>query len=217
MNKRGVSDQNGYRSLMLLDEISKGAPLSQRDLSRRLNIALGLVNSFLKNLVAKGYIKIREVPSKRYAYYLTSKGFAEKSRLTYHYLYNYTRLYHNARKDFRALFGRLREKGIRTVAFAGIDMVAEIAYLSIQEAGISIAGVMDDEKKGGDFFRHTILSFDEVSYLECQGVVITTLSRADSVYGELRRCGVPEDSIWAIAPHEEEAAAPDGSREGELK
>ncbi|MDP2753608.1 MAG: winged helix-turn-helix transcriptional regulator [Nitrospirota bacterium] len=96
--------QDTYKSLLLLDEISKGHPLSQRDLSKRLNIALGLVNSYIKNLVSKGYITIRAIPTKRYAYFLTPKGFAEKTRLTYHHLQNFTNLYREARRDFQKLF-----------------------------------------------------------------------------------------------------------------
>ena len=72
-----------FRSLQILDELSNNDSLTQRDLSSRLGIALGLVNSYIKNLIAKGYITVKAIPTKRYAYYLTPKGFAEKTRLTY--------------------------------------------------------------------------------------------------------------------------------------
>ena len=55
-----------YRSLQLLDEISKNHELTQRDLSRKLGVALGLINSYLKNLVSKGYITVSTIPRKRY-------------------------------------------------------------------------------------------------------------------------------------------------------
>ena len=52
----GVSIQQAeeYRSLLVLDEISKNGNVTQRDLSKNLGIALGLVNSYIKNLVSKG-------------------------------------------------------------------------------------------------------------------------------------------------------------------
>jgi DNA-binding MarR family transcriptional regulator len=198
VNGKVAGERNAYRSLMLLDEIAKGSPLSQRDLSRRLNIALGLVNSFLKNLVAKGYVKIKGIPSKRYVYYLTPRGFAEKSRLTYHYLHNYTSIYHNARKDYRKLFDRLSEQEIRRVAFAGVDMVAEIAYLSLQETSVILAGVVDDEKEGSDFFKHKVIGFDEISSIDCQGVVITTFSKVDQICRKLEQHKILKDAVWTI-------------------
>lgn len=84
MNKKGPGNQDSYKSLLMLDEISKGEPLSQRDLSKKLNIALGLVNSYIKNLVSKGYITINAIPSKRFAYYLTPKGFEGIITLDFH-------------------------------------------------------------------------------------------------------------------------------------
>ena len=98
LNGRNSETPDTYKSLRLLDEISKGEPMSQRDLSKKLNVALGLVNSYIKNLVSKGYVTIKTIPSKRYAYYLTPKGFAEKTRLTYHHLQNFTNLYRRSQK-----------------------------------------------------------------------------------------------------------------------
>jgi len=42
-----------YRSFLLLDEISRNNEITQRDLSKRLGIALGLINSYIKNLASK--------------------------------------------------------------------------------------------------------------------------------------------------------------------
>ncbi len=44
-----------YRSLQILDELSNNDSLTQRELSSSLGIALGLVNSYIKNLIKKGY------------------------------------------------------------------------------------------------------------------------------------------------------------------
>ncbi len=198
MNKEKPENQDSYRSLQLLDEISKGEPLSQRDLSKRLNIALGLVNSYMKNLVAKGYITIKTIPSKRYAYYLTPKGFTEKTRLTYRLLQDYTNLYRNARKDFQKLFSELYAQGIRKVVFAGADEVAEIAYLSLQEVDMELTGVVDDNRAGKDFFKNTVLSFKDINTLEYDKVIITTLVKRYFVYEKLIENGVEDGSIHSI-------------------
>jgi DNA-binding MarR family transcriptional regulator len=192
--ERGES-QDTYKSLLLLDEISKGDPVSQRDLSRKLNIALGLVNSYIKNLVSKGYVTIRAIPSKRYAYYLTPKGFAEKTRLTYCHLQNFTNLYREARRDFKMLFRELHKSGVRRVVFAGADEVAEIAYLSLKETDLKLAGVLDDEKKGTNFFGMKIRTLDDVCELEYERIIVTHLLNAGEYYSELVRRGVQREMI----------------------
>jgi predicted transcriptional regulator len=110
-----------YRDHQILDELSNNDALTQRDLSKRMGIALGLVNSYIKNLMAKGYITVRNIPSKRYAYYLTPKGFAEKSRLAYDLLHDYTRIYREAKNNYRQLFFELERLGVKRIVFAGAD------------------------------------------------------------------------------------------------
>lgn len=198
MNGEKPENQDSYKSLLLLDEISKGETLSQRDLSKKLNIALGLVNSYIKNLVSRGYITIKAIPSKRYAYYLTPKGFTEKTRLTYHHLQNYTNLYMNARRDFHRLFNELYIHGVRKVVFAGFDEVAEIAYLSLQEVDIELKGIVDDDREGKKFFKSVVLPFNEIKRLEYNTVIITTFFKKDLVYQKLLGNMVPGEKIHTI-------------------
>jgi len=193
--------EDSHRALRLLEEISTGDELTQRDLSDRAGMALGLVNTYLKHLVNKGYIKISGIPPKRFKYYVTPKGFMEKSKLTYKLLQNYTRVFQEARKDYKNLFCRLKDAGVREVFFVGIDDVAEIAYLSLQEVDIKFLGAVDEDKKGGDFFRTTIMSFKEFeAIVPGRDVVITTYRGRDDASTLLKAVGVEDDRIHSIYP-----------------
>jgi DNA-binding MarR family transcriptional regulator len=198
MNKEKGENQDSYKALQLLDEISKGEPLSQRDLSKKLNIALGLVNSYIKNLVSKGYITIKSIPSKRYAYFLTPKGFTEKTRLTYQLLQDYTNLYKNARRDFQTLFNNLFSTGMRRVVFAGVDEVTEIAYLSLQELDMELAGVIDDKEEGRKFFKTTVKPLKELHTLEFDAIIITTFVKRHDIFQSLKTSGVNPDTVHSI-------------------
>ena len=198
MNGKNAENQDSYKSLLLLDEISKGQPLSQRDLSKKLNIALGLVNSYIKNLVSKGYVTISQIPAKRYGYYLTPTGFAEKTRLTYHHLQNYTNIYKNARRDFRKLFQELHKNGIRKVAFAGVDEVTEIAYLSLQEVDLELIGVFDDTRAGKYFFKNIVRPFHELHSMDYDRMILSTFLKREQVYRRLLENRVSEEKILAI-------------------
>src|SRR5512133_2647529 len=107
MNEHGKT-LDSYRSFLLLSEIDCEEPLSQREILRILGIAVGLVNSYLKNLAAKGYVRVKNFPRNRYAYLLTPQGFSEKSRLAYQHLRYFTNLYTVTRQDYLNLFHALQ-------------------------------------------------------------------------------------------------------------
>ena len=105
-------DHQDIRTLKILEEIEKSSRLSQRYLAKRLNISLGLVNSFLKRLAKKGFYKVTTVPKNRVKYILTPKGIAEKTRLTYEYIQFSFHFYIDARHKIKQTFEKLEEDGI---------------------------------------------------------------------------------------------------------
>ena len=151
------STQDHFRSLQILDELAKNDSVTQRDLSNRLGIALGLVNSYVKNLVAKGYITVKAIPPKRYGYYLTPKGFMEKTRLACDLLQDYTRIYREAKSNYRTIFHALENAGTTRIIFAGVDEVAEFAFITMQETGLQLIGMIDTERVGEKFFEFIII------------------------------------------------------------
>jgi DNA-binding MarR family transcriptional regulator len=197
MNTDNEKSLDSYRSYLLMTEIDHEEPLSQRELARRLGIAVGLVNSYLKNLVGKGFVRIKAFPKNRYSYLLTPQGLAEKSRLAYQHLSYFTGLYTVARQDYLALFRRLEVAGVRQVVFCGVDEVAEIAYLSLRETAIELAAVLDDEKSGSDFFGVRVLSLAEGVEKGGAPLIITSLKRRPQLKDALRSIGVPDGRMFA--------------------
>ncbi len=186
MNKNEAVSKDSHKTFLLLSEIEKEEKLSQRELANRLGIALGLVNSYMKNLVTKGFVRVKSFPRNRYGYLLTPHGFAEKSRLAYQHLNYFTSLYTSTRQDYLELFLSLRDKGIKEVAFCGVDEVAEIAYLSLQETGIRLTVVMDDVAFcGNEFFGMTILSLAEGITQAPGGIILSSLKRGPDLRKKL--------------------------------
>ena len=115
--------------LGLLDSLDRGSATSQRNLASELGIALGLVNAYLKRCVRKGLVKVRHAPARRYAYYLTPSGFAEKSRLTVEYMSYSFSLFRRAKTDCMAALAPARERGFTRVALLGVSDLAEVATI----------------------------------------------------------------------------------------
>lgn len=189
------TDQDTFRTFQLMNEIESGEAVSQRELASRLGIAVGLVNSYLKNFVAKGFVRVKNYPRNRYAYLLTPKGFTEKSRLAYQHISYFTGLYSTTRKAFLELFRSMSDDGADKVVFAGIDEVAEIAYLSLQEVGLELVSVYD-YNNCEDFFGHQVKEINEIQSSSTP-IVITSIKRGFHLSTMLKELNV-ECDIYTI-------------------
>jgi DNA-binding MarR family transcriptional regulator len=188
-------DPQDLRSLQLLEEIGNNHSPSQRDLARKLNISLGLVNSFIKRLATKGYVKITTIPRNRVRYILTPKGFAEKSRLTYEFIQYSFHFYKRALRDLEDLLNDFHKKGVRKVVFYGANDLAEIASISLRDTKIQLMGVADEEKQGKDFLGFTVKSITELKKTEFDRVVITTVDSKEAQLHKLLRKKIPREKI----------------------
>src|SRR5271156_831656 len=129
--------------LGLLESVERDGAQSQRKLASDLGIALGLVNAYLKRCVKKGLLKIGQAPPRRYAYYLTPHGFAEKSRLTVEYLSHSFSFFRRAREDCASVLKIAHARGWTRVALVGVSDLAEIATICALEQSIAIVAVVD--------------------------------------------------------------------------
>ena len=121
-------------TLEILEAIEARSDVTQRHLARSTGIALGLTNSYLKRCVRKGLVKIHQAPANRYLYYLTPKGFTEKSRLTARYLSVSFAFYRKAGDSCRDAFQRCEKQGWNRVVLCGVSDLAEIASLRAHRA-----------------------------------------------------------------------------------
>ncbi|MHB8535694.1 MAG: winged helix-turn-helix transcriptional regulator [Sulfuricaulis sp.] len=137
------ADREEERVLELLDAVGKRSDVSQRHLASNMGIALGLANSYLKRCIRKGFIKISDAPANRYLYYLTPKGFAEKSRLTAKYLSTSFAFYRQAGDSCVGILSQCEIHGWRRILLYGVSDLAEIASLRAQERDVQIIGIVD--------------------------------------------------------------------------
>ena len=161
-------------TLEILQTIENKRDVTQRHLADRLDIALGLANSYLKRCVRKGLVKIHQAPANRYLYYLTPKGFAEKSRLTTEYLSSSFNFYRLAGASCTEVFMQCHELGHHKVLLCGLSELAEIASLRASEEGIDILGTLDQNATTKEFLGLPVWqSFDLLS--DFDACVVTEL------------------------------------------
>ena len=190
-------DLQGQRDLLLLSELDRNGRATQRTLSTKLGVALGLTNLYLKRLARKGYIKITTIPRNRIRYLLTPQGFTEKSRLTYLYM-EYSLSY------YRAMRTRLKEmmstfngsQGQRVVIY-GTDELAELAYLSLREMNIDCVGFIDGSVRES-FLSCPVSPPDRIGRWHFDRGVITDLEHAAACEERLVQSGVPREKVLRL-------------------
>jgi len=126
----------------ILDEVSKNGDLTQRSLSQRLGVALGLTNLYIRQLVKRGFIKVVNIKPNRLRYELTPSGIAQKTSLAFQYIKNSYVFYQEVRKNLTRIFVTLRDSGVKSISIYGSGDIVEIALLSLQEAHVELAGIV---------------------------------------------------------------------------
>jgi len=190
--------KEAQQHLEILSEIERGKPITQRSLARRLGIALGLTNLYLKRLANKGYIKLTTIPPRRIKYLLTPKGLAEKTRLTYEYLEYSVHLYRQIRLSLRETLSPLVKDGRPRLLIYGNGEAAELVFLTLRELDLEPAGLVDGEGGTLGFLRLKVWPLESLAGLEFDLILVAVFGPADSAVKTLTDRGIPREKIVTL-------------------
>ena len=161
--------------LELLGAVEKGG-ITQRKLSGELGIAVGLVNAYIKRAINKGYIKVTQAPPRRYAYYLTPKGFIEKSRLVGEYFFYSFDFFRRARASCEAALAAAQAAGHRRLVLIGASELTEIALLVATEGNVKIVAVVDPDCAQPRFHGVPVAASIQDLTQKVDAAIVTSLS-----------------------------------------
>ena len=167
LNGHGGSED--LNTLRLMDALTESQRTTQRELSRRAGISLGLTNLLLERMARRAWVKLTTISPRRMLYALTPKGVAEKARKTRDWV-RHTYRYFSETRGF--LVEELNKKRCVRVACFGTGPLAEMVNDAAREARVRVVG---EFKTPHDLGR-----------LDCDGVVLVEKpSRA--ALAEIRR------------------------------
>ena len=149
------------RELEILERLENNGHLTQRDLSKEVGIALGLVNHLLKKMVTKGWIKIKNIDSKKIRYLITPEGAREKSSLLYKRAESTIHFYLEAKRVIKDKVIHLKNEGIEDVSIYGINHISEVLFIVLKELGLELTHVVDDSKEGEVWFGYNVIGMDQ--------------------------------------------------------
>lgn len=195
-----VADQ---RVLQVLEAVTQNNRITQRSLSTKLGIALGLTNVYLRRLTRKGYIKYVNIRANRLRYLITPKGIAEKARLTYEFMGYSLRLYGQVRSHLKTVLEQIHPSGGWRIAIYGTTEAAELAYLSLKELGFEPVLVLNGGVQPQDeFLGMKVHSLDRDTLLLFDRLIVATFERPDRLVASLVEQGVERDRLMTLRPLE---------------
>lgn len=190
-------DKQEIRTLRILEEIERDNTISQRTLSQRIDISVGLVNRFIKRLVEKGYFKATTIPSHRVKYILTPKGIAEKTRLTYEYLRYSLKFYREIKESLQEVLDEIIKDGVETILLYGSGEIAELAILFSKIGKVDIVGLVDDEG-GGRCLDLKISDLSKIDDLSFDAILILHTKEVKERIDVLNELGIKKGKIYTL-------------------
>jgi DNA-binding MarR family transcriptional regulator len=176
------------RNLRFLEELERNPITSQRELSHKFNIALGVTNACLRKMVLRGLIRIRGLNHRRIGYFLTPKGFSEKTKLTLNMISWTVQHYTELKKIISKRLLEMEQAGIQRIVFYGVSDEMEVAYITLQGVNLKLVGIVEDDEKFTPriIFGYELEHVHRINELEPDGILITSLEESEKKIEKLR-------------------------------
>src|SRR5690606_31717699 len=107
------------KEYQLLDLIAKNSDITQRELSRNLNVALSMINEYLDKAEQNGYITKNYKSSKDVEYHITNQGKDRIKLLNIRYLKSALDVYTSARGEVSQFLLRVINEGFKKIILYG--------------------------------------------------------------------------------------------------
>jgi DNA-binding MarR family transcriptional regulator len=121
------------REFELINIIGGDLGSNQRDISRLMDLSLGMTNMLIRRLVTKGYIRISQLNKRKVQYLLTPKGFAEKMRKSVRYTLKTIHSIGLIKRRLASILRPVYEEGVRKFYVVGKSDLAGLIDVVLRE------------------------------------------------------------------------------------
>ena len=192
--------QNIYRELQILEEMEFDPRISQRNLSQKLGIALGLANLLIKSMVQKGYIKASKLGWKRWVYIVTPAGFSRKLQLTLDYIDRFFDQYKNVRELLKNQLNNLNLNSESRIALLGNKEFTELAYICLRDMGITEIDVIS-QSGTEKFLGSNTIKLENINLQNHNSIILGMHPNSYEDKELLIKKGIPESRITLLLDH----------------
>ncbi len=191
--------------LKTLLEIKDNPSLTQRSLSRKLNISLGLTNAIIKNLIHRGWLKVKKDTGRKLLYIITPEGMANVSRLMYNRFQETLHYYHYTRDLLTAYLMKLYQQGEKAINIYGTGQLAEITYYAGIITPLKLNAIISDDPSKEKFLGQQTISIENFltqysnhNNLSNQKIIILSTNNPEKLTKEISKHKNIQENIKII-------------------
>jgi DNA-binding MarR family transcriptional regulator len=180
-NLKALKPSEEMRDLKILEELERSPLVSQRVLSHKFNMALGLTNACLNRMSKRGWIRVEGLNRRRVEYYLTAKGVSEKAKLTLKMISRTMEQYSELKKIISNRLLEMKREGMHRIVFYGVGDEMEVAYVTLQRLNLKLVGIVEDDDRfmSQILFGYELEPVSRIRELKPEGILITSLAEVD--------------------------------------
>lgn len=115
----------------VLEEISQAPTVSQRELAGRVGVSLGLLNSILRHLAERGWVKISNMNGRKLRYLLTPDGATQIAKKSYCSVQKIIQDYRDLQECLSELIMKLYNEGYRDFLLQGQSSFSDLVRSSL--------------------------------------------------------------------------------------
>jgi predicted nucleotidyltransferase len=192
-------EKNELFELEILKHVEETPRLNNRMAASKLGCSVKLAHALLSKMVDKGLLHVTKHHARRWDYFLTPRGIAEKARITYEFIDFSMQFYHEARRESSRVCRDIAESGKKTVSFLGDGELAEIAYLGVKEWGLELDQVYGEEKQ--EFLGHKVLPFNLVDSSSSDTLIVCLYDKTKPMRPDYLPNGLVKNDkmIWVFS------------------
>ncbi len=173
--------KKNFHELNFFNAIENAEEKTQKTISSEISTSIGFANALIKKFLKKGVIKVKQAPYKRFIYYLTPNGFANKIKLVKEYIDESLNFFRKIREEFNEIIVKDKTNGFYLY---GAGEICEIAILSLQEKKKKVVAIIDANIKQDKYFNYNVIK-KLPKNLGNKKILLTSKDNAQEIYFEL--------------------------------
>ncbi|MDY0210632.1 MAG: winged helix-turn-helix transcriptional regulator [Acholeplasma sp.] len=189
-----------YKEYMILDMIEKNPNITQREMSKKIGIAVSMINNHIDGYENKGLIKRKKHSTKTVEYFVTKKGSERRKLLNIWYLKSSNNIYIQAKDNIISFLNQIIDKGFKKIILYGAGEVAEIMLQVMNDDNqipLEVVAVIDDNKDrvGDKLVNIPIITLNELSKYNHDGIMISSFKHHQTIHNNLVTIDYPKSKI----------------------
>jgi DNA-binding MarR family transcriptional regulator len=184
------------RTLTLFNTVENSPKINQRQLAQELDVSLGLTNTYFQRVLKKGWVRAKQVKTRRWLYFLTPQGALEKSRLSLSYM-------HRTLESFRELKCKgdehlriLSNKGVRGIHLCGENNLTEVISYCFTGFEIELLSIISEKDLLDNPEQSTNPTLPKLKSGEL--ILIASLEHRTLIIELLAQQGLKKNQHWVL-------------------